>query len=152
MRRHAVLTIALILLGGSSRDAQAQFTALTVSGPAGPMTVNTAVGGAAPTPAVNSVTTYFVKAKNPAGAQKIIAQINAPMPAGTTLSIAMLPPAGATSLGSVILDVTPKDIVINVDHVNGETQGITYTFTATIAAGVVPAQSRIVTLSIVPYP
>lgn len=127
-------------------------TALTVSGSPATMTVSTAVAGMAPTPAVNGITTYFVRAKNPAGPQKIIAQINASMPAGTTLSINMAAPIGATSLGNVVLDVTAKDIVVNVDHVNGETQGITYTFTATIAAGVIPAQSRIVTLSIVPFP
>lgn len=141
-----------MLLCGSSSESRAQMTALTVSGSPGTMTVNTAVAGLAPTPAVNAITTYFVRAKNPAGPQKIIAQINAPMPAGTTLSINMAAPVGGTSLGNVVLGVAPQDIVVNVDHVNGETRGITYTFTATLAAGVVPAQSRIVTLSIVPYP
>ncbi len=152
MRRHAVVLTALILLCSWSSDARAQHSALTVSGSPGTMTASTAVAGMAPTPVVDGITTYYVRARNPAGPQKIVAQLNAPMPAGTTLTINMVPPAGATSLGNVVLSVTPQDIVLNIDKIGGSTQGITYTFTATIAAGVVPAQSRIVTLSLVPFP
>lgn len=116
------------------------------------MTVNAATAGSAPTAAVNAATTYFVKAKNPAGAQKITASINAPMPTGTTLALTLGTPPSAVSMGTVNLDTTTRDIMISIDHENGSTYGITYTFTATIAAGVVPAQSRTVTLTLTSYP
>jgi hypothetical protein len=145
------LVTLLLLLG--SRSAQAQpATQLTVSGSPAAMNVTVTVAGSQPAAVVNSATTYFVRAKNSSGPQKITAQLNLPMPANTTLSIQLAPTAGATSRGAVALDMTNRDVVVNIDKENGATAGITYTFSATVAAGVVPSQSRTVTLTLVNYP
>jgi len=143
---------SVLLLAGWTEAARAQFTILTVSGSPAPFTVATAVAGSGPTALTNSVTTYFVKSKHPAGAQKITAQLDSPMPTGTTLTIQMAPSAAATSLGPLSLDMTPRNIVINIDKENGSTLGITYVFTATVVAGVVPSQTRTVTLTMSSYP
>ena len=146
------LCTLLLLLAGWTKAAQGQFTLLSVSGSPAAFTVTTATAGLQPAALSNSATTYFVKAKNPAGPQKITAQLDSPMPTGTTLTISLVAPSGATSLGAVSLDATARDVVVNIDKENGSSYSITYTFTATVAAGVVPSQSRTVTLTMSSYP
>ena len=151
-RRITVTLLAVVLLlAGWTTVAQAQFTILTVSGSPTPFTVTTAIAGSQPT-SITSNLTYFIKAKHPAGAQKIQAQLDSPMPAGTTLTLQMVASPGATSMGAVSLDATPRDIVVNIDKENGSTYAMTYTFSATVAAGVVPSQTRTVTLTMSLYP
>ena len=141
-----------LLLSGWAKAVQAQVTVLSVSGSPAPFTITTAVAGSQPTPITNSVTTYYIRARHPGGAQKISARLDAPMPLGTTLTIQMVASPGATSLGPVSLDASVRDIVINIDREPGTTYGITYVFTATIAAGVVPTQTRTVTFTELAYP
>ena len=93
-----------------------------------------------------------MKSKHPAGAQRISASPNVPMPAGTSITLQMGPSSGATSLGPVTLDMTSRDIVVNIDRENGSTFPITYVFSATVAAGVVPSQTRTVTFTMASYP
>ncbi len=146
------LCASATLLAGWAEAACAQATALTVSGSPAPFTISTAAAGSEPAALSNSLTTYFVKAKNSAGPQKITAQLNMPMPIGTTLTIQLAPSPGATSLGAVSLDVVARNVEINIAKDNGSTHGITYVFTATVAAGVVPSQTRTVTLTMSSYP
>ncbi|MEP6989911.1 MAG: hypothetical protein ABJA80_03200 [bacterium] len=153
MKRYALVLCTFVLpMFGWAKDAGAQSTALTVSGSPAPFTVTTAVAGSQPIPLTDAITTYFVKAKNAAGPQKITAHLDSPMPAGTTLTITMSAPSGATSLGPVTLDMTDRDIVINIARDNGSTNGITYVFTATVSAGVLAPQTRTVTLTESSYP
>ena len=93
-----------------------------------------------------------MKVKKAAGPQRIAAQLDSPMPTGTTLTLTMGPPSGATSLGPVALDMSARDIVVNIARINGSTLPITYVFTATVAAGVLPSQTRTVTLTLSTYP
>ena len=150
--RIVTLCTFILLLTGWVKAAQAQVTALSVSGSPAPFTVTTAVAGSEPAPITNSVTTYYVKARHPGGAQKISARLDAPMPLGTTLTIQMVASPGATSLGAVSLDATLRDLVINIDREPGTTYGITYVFTATVAAGVISTQTRTVTFTESAYP
>ena len=143
----SLCTFAL-LLSGWAKVAQGQ-TALSVSGSPAPFTITTAGAGSQPAALTNSVTTYSVRAK--AAAQKITAHLDAPMPLGTTLTVEMVAPAGATSMGAVSLDATDRNIVINIANVN-TTQGITYVFSATVAAGVIPTLTRTVTFTESIYP
>lgn len=152
MRRFAVMLCTLILLLGGSGSARAQLTALAVSGSPATMTISSAAAGIGPSAVTNSATTYFVRVKNGAGIMKITAEINALMPTGTTLAISLVAPAGATSLGAVSLDQTARDVVVNIAKENGATNAITYTFSATVAAGVVAVQSRSVTLTLTSFP
>lgn len=146
------LCVLFLLLAGWTKAAQAQPTALSVSGSPAAFTVTTAIAGLQPAGLSNNATTYFVKVKNSAGVKKITASLNSPMPVGTTLTLQMVAPSGATSLGAVGLDATARDVVVNISKQNGVTLGITYAFTATVAAGVLPVQNRTVTLSLVNFP
>ena len=75
------------------------------------------------------------------------------MPAGTILTATLAAPSGATSLGAVSLDTTPRDVVVNIAGINpGTSQGITYGFSATVAAGVIASQTRTVTLTLANFP
>ncbi len=152
--RLSLLTMctSAVLLAGRAEGALAQATILTVAGTPTPFMITTAVAGSDPTAITNSLMTYFVKAKKPAGAQRIAAQLDSPMPPGTALTLQMSPSAGAISLGPVALDMAPRDIVVNIDKDNGSTLGMTYVFSATAAAGVIPLQSRIVTFTMSNYP
>jgi len=144
------LPIVLGLLLSSSRPATAQ--TFTVSGSPATMTINTAVAGSQPTSITTATTTYRVKVSSWQGTKKIVAKINTAMPAGTTLQLSMVPPGGATSPGPVSLTTVNQDIVNNIANVGTVTLGITYTFSATAAAGVVPSQWRTVTLTMVTGP
>ena len=108
--RRSLTPCALVLLFvGWTTAARAQIT-FTVSGSPAPFTITSAVAGSQPTAKTNGVTTYFVKTRTSSGPQKITARLNSPMPAGTTLTITMVPPAGATSLGPVSLDATARKL------------------------------------------
>ena len=154
VRRSSVaMLVSAILLAGCAETAGAQvLTALTVSGPPAPFVVSGAVAGSEPIPITNSVTTYYVKDKKPAGTRRISAALDSPMPPGTTLTIQLVPSAGATSLGAVSMDMTDRSLVVGIYKDNGSTLGITYVFTATVAAGVVTSQSRNVTFTLTDLP
>lgn len=154
VRRSAVMLSTLMLLLGSGRvaSAQAGLTALSVSGGPVSLIVNTALAGSQPTAAVNSTASYTVTAKKTAGIKKLVGSINQLMPANTTLTVELVAVSGATSLGPVALDMTPRDLEIAISKENATVASIIYTFTATIAAGVIPAQSRIVTFTLLNYP
>ena len=147
-RRTTVLTIALMLSGIGAMDAQT----LAVSGNPGLLRISSAIAGSQPTSVSNATTTYTVVTGAPNRLYNITARLNAPMPAGVTLSVTLAPPAGATSLGAVALDATSRDVVTGVRRNTNSTQSITYQLAATVAAGVVPNSSRTVTLTIVQAP
>jgi hypothetical protein len=139
------------LLSVCSRHAAAQ-TALTVAAPPAAMTISTAIAGNEPTTA-GVASTYLVQVKPVAGVKKITAALDAAMPANTTLTITMAAPAGATSLGPVVMSTTTTDMVVNLAGINpGSTQGITYAFSARVAAGALTSQSRTITFTLVNYP
>jgi hypothetical protein len=84
--------------------------------------------------------------------KQITAQLNANMPAGTTLTATLAAPAGATSVGAIALTTTAQALVINIPRGIIATHSITYQFSATAAAGVIPNTSRTVTLTLINYP
>ena len=146
------LCASAVLLAGTADVACGQNTTLTVTGTPAPFVITTAIAGSQPVPLTNAATSYFVKVKNAAGPQRIAAQLDSPMPTGTTLTLTMGASAGATSLGPVSPDMSARDIVVNIAKENGSTFPITYVFTATVAAGVLPSQTRTVTFTMSTYP
>jgi hypothetical protein len=136
---------ALLLLGG--RAASAQGVLPTV----GPITVASAVAGSQPTPVVNATTNYSTVLVF-TGQMKIVAQLNANMPAGMTLGVKLTGASGGTSLGVVNLDVTARNIVLATTPAYYTNVNVAYTVTATVAAGVVPSTSRTVTYTLLTYP
>lgn len=123
---------------------------LKVSGSPPGMTITTAIAGAAPTSVTNAVTTYT--AKTLLGAKKITAQLNSNMPPGTTLQVQFAAVPGATSAGVVTLSTTAQTVVSNITNIINKTASITYTLSATPAAGVIPSSTRKVTLTLAAFP
>jgi hypothetical protein len=145
--RQAVITGGLLCFA-SMAGAQT----LSVSGSPASLVINTAIAGQPPTSDSDAATTYTVKAQNRQVPVKITGRLNAAMPPGVTLTINMAPPGGAVSNGTVTLDATTRDLVGDITNTNAQTRSITYTLSATAAAGVVPPQSRTVTLTITAWP
>ena len=150
MKRRAALGIGrafVAVLLCTSKAAFAQ--TIAVSGSPGPFHITTAISGSNPTTITNSTTTYTVVTPNPPHTFKVTAQLNAAMPAGTALTGTFAPPAGGTSSGAISLDATARDVVTGIPRKTNETMGITYQFSASPLAGVVPSSSRTVTLTII---
>jgi hypothetical protein len=149
--RQAALAGGLLCIG-SIAGAQAANT-ITVSGSPAAMTITTAAAaGFGPTSVSNVLTTYTAKAKKATAPQKVTAQLDAVMPPGVTLTIDMVPTTGGVDFGVITLDATARDVIGNMTNTTNETHGITYTLSATVAAGVITSQSRTVTLTLTAYP
>ena len=130
----------------------AQAQTLSVSGSPGTMVINTAIAGQPPTSDNDATTTYTVKAQNKNRPLKVTGRLNSTMPPGVTLTVNMQAPTGATSIGTVTLDATARDLVGNITNTTAQTLSISYTLSATAAAGVVTPQSRTVTLTLTAWP
>jgi hypothetical protein len=143
-----LLTTVLLLSGSRAVGAQT----LTLSGTsAGTLTISAVIPGQDPTGVSSSTTTYDISTPQPNRTYRITARLNQAMPAGTTLSLTMSAPTGASSVGPVVLTTTDQDIVVNIPRKLDETGlSITYSFAATPAAGVVPLTSRSIILTIGP--
>lgn len=140
--------IGLVLSAVQALGAQA----LSVSADPGKLSITTATAGSPPDAAVNSATTYTVRVRNKNQPQKIVAELDAAMPAGTTLTIDLSAVTKSTSVGPVSLTTTPQDVVVDISNTVNRTAAITYTFSASSAAGVVPSSIRTVTFTVLAYP
>ena len=144
MKRAFGLSLFVAILLICSRPAAAQLANV------GPLNVTTAVAGSQPLPIIGnssySGTLVF------GGQVKVVCSLNSNMPANTTLAVRLTAPSGGTSLGDVNLDVTVRDLVIAATPVFFTNVTIRYTFTPTVAAGVVPLTNRTATFTLVTYP
>jgi hypothetical protein len=140
---------AVVLAGLAvwSREARAQFT---VSGSPALMDVSSAAPGAVPVAVSNTSTTYRIM-KPRSGHYAISAHINSAMPAGVTLTATLAVGSGASSTGPVALSTISQEVVTNVSKPQNNLQ-ITYQLSATLAAGVVPIQTRTVTFTVINTP
>lgn len=116
----------------------------------GPLTISSATAGSQPNPVTGS--TVYSANLTYTGQRKVVASLNANMPVNTTLTVRVTSPSGGTSLGSVGLDTTPRDVVIAATPVFFTNVTLFYTFTGTVAAGVVPLSTRTVTYTLLAYP
>lgn len=132
---------------GSTQDVSYEVTAINQLAFTGSpsLMINSAVAGSAPT-AVTASGTYAVTTNETS--RKITAQLNTNAPSGVTLSVSLAAPSGATSAGAVLLSTTPQDVVTGISTVNASGLNVTYSLTATAAAGVVAAGSKTVTFTI----
>lgn len=150
MRRYWHVAVVVASLSGVSQVVVAQ--SLSVSGSPAAMAVNSAVAGSPPTSVSDATTTYTIGTHN--AADGVTAQLNTAMPAGVTLTATVAACGGGTSYGPIALDGTTRNLVHGV-KTNGNgtcTAAITYQLSATVAAGVVPIQSRTVTLTLIALP
>ena len=130
-----------------SSAAQAQ---ITVSGDPALMKISAAVAGGTPASVSNALTTYTVT-KPGSGSWTITAQLNTVMPAGVTLTTSFAASSGAASAGTVTLTTAAVKVVTGITKKQSN-ETITYTLSATPAAGVVSLQTRRVTLTAVAAP
>jgi hypothetical protein len=142
----AALTIALALSAFASKVSGQ----ITVSGNPGALTITSAAApGAGLQPASDASTTYSITTTAPN--QKIVAHVNANLPAGVTLKLELAAPAGASSAGPVSLTTSDTEVVGAIP-VAGTYPGltITYTLSANVSAGVVATTPYSVVFSVVP--
>ncbi|HEX2091901.1 MAG TPA: hypothetical protein VHG28_05830 [Longimicrobiaceae bacterium] len=109
------------------------------------LVISTATAGSAPT-SVTGSGSYAITTNQTN--KKVTAQIDSNMPSGVTLSVTLAAPSGATSAGAVTLSTTPVNAVTGISTVNQSGLSVSYQLAATVAAGVVAASSRTVTLTI----
>ena len=144
-------TILLLLVG--SRMGAAQTISVSPAS-TGPLIISSAVAGQEPTGVAGaSGGTYTFSLKNNGGLRTITARLTAPLPPGTTLSIALgSSGGGAVSAGSVQLTTSAQPVVTNLPNskVTNASSSITYSFSATSAAGVVALRSANVILALAP--
>jgi len=110
------------------------------------LVISSATAGSAPTSATASAT-YDITTNDTD--RKITAQLDSDTPAGVTLSASLAAPSGATSAGAVPLTMTAQDVVTGINTVSASGLGVTYTLSATAAAGVLPSATRTVTYTII---
>jgi hypothetical protein len=147
----AVLWISGLSLAGNSGSQTVTFQVAAIneiatSGSPAALVVSSALAGSQPSDAVNSVTTYAISTNE--STKKITGALDSAMPANTTLKINLAAPTGAASAGDVALTTTAADLVTGISKVAESGKTITYTFSATVAAGVIPPTNRTVTLTV----
>ena len=150
-RLDVLVGTALLLLAGSRASAAQTLTVNPTS--TGPLTISTAVAGQEPAAVSASGGTYSVTLKKNQGIGSITARLSAPLPANTTLTITLASPGGAAvSTGPVSLTTSAQAVVTGLPNSNTSfsNKAISYSFTATSAAGVLALQSVSVVLALAP--
>ena len=140
-------TVAVTGLVLGATDAGAQ---LTVSGSPARMRVLTATAGFSLVAVTNASTTYRIFSSGN-GRHAITAHLNSPMPAGVTLKVDLAVSGGAESSGAVTLSTMARNVVTGITKRTNDLS-ITYTLSATTAAGVVAFETRSVTFTLISTP
>lgn len=121
---------------------------ISVSGDPAPLTTTSATAGSNPSDAMETSTFYAVTTNG--SSEKVTVAIDSPMPTGTMLCINATPPTGATSMGDVDLSTSNQNLITGISKVAQANLQITYLFESTVAAGILPSTSRIVTFTLAP--
>lgn len=148
LRRFALVGTALLL--SWSRVATAQSISVSPAS-VGTLRITAAVAGQEPTAVVLSGGHYTLRMKKNQGIRTITARLNAPLPAGTTLTITLASPGGAAqSAGPVTLSTSARDVVTNIPNSNKNYSAatISYRIEATTDAGVIASRSVSVMLTL----
>ena len=111
------------------------------------MIISAATAGSAPNSVSDNTTTYSITTNE--ASKKITASIGSAMPTGVTLTLNAAAPTGATSGGALTLSATAVDLVTGISTLNEAGKALSYTLSATSAAGVVASGTKTVTLTIV---
>ncbi len=153
MNATRILTLSL-LFGAASAQAQSATQTVTfqvdainqIAFSGSPsLVVNTATAGS--NPASATAAAAWAVTTNQTGA-KVTASIGSAMPAGLTLTVDLGAPTGASSAGAQSLGTTSVDLVTGITKIAEGSLSVTYSLSATAAAGVVSSTSRTVTYTI----
>lgn len=154
-----VAVLAVLALAVGAREVAAQTTAqqnvtfevaainqIAITDAGVTLVVNSATAGQAPA-AVSATSSYSVTT-NEVG-KKITAKLETDMPAGLTLTLELAAPTGGASAGAKVLNGSAaEDLVTGISKLNETGLTMTYSLSATAAAGVVPPGNRVVTLTL----
>ena len=121
---------------------------LSISGSPGPLTINTAVAGQDPLPVSDSSTFYNIQNDN--NGAKIMGSISSNMPPNTAMTINITAPSGATRPGPIALSTIPQILPAGIPQCVYNQLSITYTLSATAAAGVIGTRQCVLTLTLSP--
>jgi hypothetical protein len=153
--RKSILAAIVMVAAASTIEAQTAtqnvtiqvnaISRISVTGGAQSLTITTATAGSEPTDATASVNWAITTNQTN---QKVTGSLDVAMPANVTLAANLAAPAGATSAGSAVLGTTAVDLVTGISTLAQGGLGLTYTLSATAAAGVVASTSRTVTYTI----
>jgi hypothetical protein len=119
---------------------------ISVSDDPGNLVVNNATAGSEPDEDIDNSTSWAITTNQTA--RKITGSINPVMPTNVTLEINLTAPTGGVSAGDVSLSATAANLVTSIETVAESGLTITYTLSATVAAGVVLQDQTTVTLTL----
>lgn len=163
MKKYLVFILAALLVFGLGSVAWAQdptatqtvtyevtaINEISVSPETVSLKVDTATAGSQPTDATDDSTTYAITTN---GTGKVITgAIDTAMPEGLTLEVNLAAPSVGESVGGVDISsatTTAVDLVTAIGPVAQEGLTITYTLSATVAAGVVTSAEKTVTFTL----
>lgn len=111
------------------------------------LTISTATAGSDPLPATDGSSVWAITTNQTN--TKISASIPSAMPTGVTLSVLLGQPTGATSTARD-LGTASQDLVTGITMLKASLLSVTYTLSATAAAGVIASDSRVVTYTVTP--
>ena len=115
----------------------------------GALTISTATAGSQPDNATDATTTYAITTNADSSApKKITGAIESVMPTAVTLTVNLAAPSVGSSAGATALSTSAADLVTGISKVAESGRTITYTLSATVAAGVVASATRTVTLTL----
>jgi hypothetical protein len=120
----------------------------TITSSAVTLTITSATAGSDPTP-VSDASSVWSITTNQTNA-KISASIPTNMPAGVTLNVLLGQPAGGATSAAKDLSTVSQDLVTGITKTKAGPLAVTYTLSATAAAGVIAADSRVVTYTMTP--
>lgn len=121
---------------------------IAFSGDPSPMIAFQAVAGSDSADVIDNSTFYAVTTNGTS--EKVTACLDSPMPTGTMLCIMVGAPNGAVSAGTVDLNISNQNVVTGISQVAQSSLPISYIFESTMAAGVIPTTTRIVTFTLAP--
>ncbi len=120
---------------------------VTLSGNPSPLVIARATAGQEPAKVIDTSTTCSIRVSNQRTVS-LIASLTSPMNAYTTLKINLSTPCRGSSNPSVILDCTPKMLIEGITEGFYENLIITYEYSATVAAGVIPLGCKTIILTV----
>ncbi len=117
---------------------------ISVSGNPGALSISTATAGSNLADVSDATTTYNITTN---GTKRITGAIDSNMPANTSLKIQLAAPSTGTGQGAVTLSTTAGNLVTAISPVAQSNLSITYTLSASVAAGAVSG-TRTVTITL----
>jgi hypothetical protein len=114
---------------------------IKVSGNPQPLIIHKAKAGKEPESAVDTSTTYTLQVP-PNATTTLSVSIDSPMPEGTNLFVSLSTPGEHNKSPTIPLKVVPQVVLTRILAGIYEDLTITYEYSATVAAGIVPLSSK----------